>query len=208
MPDWLTFFLSFLHKPREAGTPFSCSTAVAKRMAAHIPHSDLNHPRNYLEIGPGTGVVTELLVQKLGPHDTLHIVEIEEGFFRLIKKKFAHDPRVRIHHADIANWDPGIQFDRIATGVPLNSLPSLSILKKILMAYERLAKPGAEMTAVEYVGTAAFGQCLKGEEFIKIVEIKKKFYQHHGATAQIEYRNIPLPARIYRLKITNKYFKD
>ncbi len=204
-PEWLVFLLSFLHKPREAGTPFSCSTYVAERMVRHIPEPDDTKRRNYLEIGPGTGVVTELLVKKLGANDTLHVVEIEEGFYNLIKQKFKEDRRVIVHHADISTWKADIQFDAIATGVPLNGLPNETVLKNILSAYQRLAKKGAEITAVEYVLTSTYGQWFKGAEFQKILKIKREFYTKYASEpAEIEWRNFPLPARVHRIKITEE----
>lgn len=211
-PEWLIFLTSWWNNPREAGTPFSCSTYVAKRMVNHIPAPDKT-PRIYLEVGPGTGVVTELFLKKLGANDTLHVVEIEEGFYNVIKKKFENDPRVIVHLADIATWkhvegDKEVQFDAIATGVPLNNLPNESVLKSILTAYERLIKPGAEITSVEYAMTSTIGKLFRGAEFNKVVKMKCDFYAHHKAEPSvIEWRNFLLPARVHRLKINEKFFK-
>lgn len=212
-PEWVVFIEGWLNSPREAGTPFSCSTAVAERMVRHIPAPDDSTPRIYLEVGPGTGVVTELFVRELGQNDKLHIVEIEKAFYELIKKKYEGDKRVVVHLADISTWkleDGGheVKFDAIATGVPLNNLPSEQVLKSILVAYERLAKPGAEITSVEYVGTSTVGKWTKGKEFNKVVDLKCKFYAHHAKeAAAIEWRNFPVPARVHRLQINTPFFK-
>lgn len=214
-PEWLVFILSYLSKPREAGTPFSCSTYAAEKMVRHIPAPDNSKPRVYLEIGPGTGVVTDLFVKKLGENDKLHVVEIEEGFYEHIRQKFQNDPRVIVHHADISTWSlkdqngTDVKFDAIATGVPLNNLPTTTILKGILLAYERLAKLGAEITAVEYVGTGTICKLFRGKEAKEVVKMKEAFFAYHDKEpAAIEYRNIPVPARVHRLQINNSYFKS
>ncbi len=214
-PGWIVFVTSWMNKNKEAGTPFSTSTYVAEKMVRHIPMADANTPRKYLEIGPGTGVVTDLFIEKLGPNDTLHVVEIEEGFYKYIKERYENDPRVIVHLADISEWsvkdgaDKDIQFDAIAAGVPLNGLPNETVLKSVLIAYERLAKKGAKITVVEYVGTSSVSRMFKGEEFQKVFDLKCKFLEHHKSKkAEIEWRNFPVPARVHTLAINDSYFKN
>lgn len=207
-PDWLVFLTSYLHSSREVGTPFSCSDFVGKVMASHIPPPDSKISRKYLEVGPGTGVVTEQILKKLGPHDTLDIVEIEKGFYELIKKKFEGDKRVRVHHADIATWKlldqqgREVQFDAIATCVPLNGLPNIAILTGVLAAYKRLAKKDAEITSLEYVGTTTLSQWIKGKEFKEVIALKNRFYEQFKCDEPtVVYMNFPVPARVHRLKM-------
>lgn len=212
-PAWLVFAKSFFNKPREAGTPFSCSKAVAERMVSHIPEPNDEVAHLYLEIGPGTGIVTERLVKKLGKKDTLHIVEIEENFYNYIKEKYKDDKRVIVHHADISAWSlkeggKEVQFDAIATGVPLNGLPNKEVIKKILAAYERLAKKGAEITSVEYVLTGCIGEIFKGQEFRQVVKTKDDFFKHHKSQSEIVWWNFPVPARVHRFSITDRLFKE
>lgn len=213
-PDWIIFIASWWSMKKEAGTPFSCSQSVAKRMVSHIPTPDDAISRNYLEVGPGTGVVTELFVQMLGKNDKLYVVEIEQGFYERIREKFKDDPRVIVHLADIATWNPKdsdgneIKFDAMATGVPLNALPSTAVLKSVLVAYERLVKPNAMITAVEYVGTSSLGQLYKGEEFREAMKMKNGFFAHHASQpAEIEPWNFPVPARVHKLVNNESFFK-
>jgi phospholipid N-methyltransferase len=163
--------------------------------------------RRFLEVGPGTGVVTELLVEKLGKNDTLDIVEIEDGFYELIREKFRGDSRVHVYHQDIVKFSPHdsegkpLKYDAIVTGVPLNGLPTVDLLAAILGAYERLAKVGAPISEVEYVGTATIGNLFRGQEFKKVSKTKDAFFEYHKSWSEIEFWNIPVPARINYLTV-------
>jgi phosphatidylethanolamine/phosphatidyl-N-methylethanolamine N-methyltransferase len=198
-PEWVIFMKSYLHKQREVGTPFSCSTAVAKEMISRLPAD--RSPHRYLEVGPGTGNVTKQLIKKLGPNDQLDIVEIEEGFYHLIKEKYGADPRVSVYLADIANWRPEAQYDAIISGVPLNNLPNVETLNRILSAYEKLAKRGAEIACLEYVGTSTIGLLFRGDEFKKVIARKREFFKEHKSDPVIIWMNFPVPARVHHLKI-------
>ncbi len=202
-----TFFWKAGGTSREKPAPlFSCSKYVAERMIRHIPAPDNDKPHVYLEVGPETGVVTDLFIKKLGANDTLHVVEIEENFYNYMKEKFKGDPRVIVHHKDITEWSlqdeagHDVQFDAIATGIPLNNLPNKSILKSILAAYERLIKPGKEITSVEYVLTGTIGQLFRGKEFQELYKEKCDFYRKYASEpSAIVWSNFPLPARVHRL---------
>ncbi len=64
--------------------------------------------RRILEVGPGTGVVTDAIIAQMGPQDTLDVVELNERFVAALRERLASDPlwqrtadRVRIHHLPI-----------------------------------------------------------------------------------------------------------
>lgn len=202
-PSVFSFVLSFIKNPREVGTPFACSSAVADKMLSYFP-PPLDEGLKILEVGPGTGAFTKKLVQKMGPNDIADLVEIDEAFCKLLIKKYQNDPRIRVHHMPIQNWEPSYQYDFVIAAVPLNALPNKKSILPVLQSYEKLAKKEAPLSSVEYVGTSTvreaflLGQSKK--DFHQVVEIKKKFFKRHGFSSEIVWQNLP-PARVMQCRI-------
>src|SRR5690242_12123757 len=64
--------------------------------------------RRILEVGPGTGVVTDAIINQMGPADTLDIVELNERFVDALRERLQTQAtwnrvasRIRIHHMPI-----------------------------------------------------------------------------------------------------------
>lgn len=65
-----------------------------------------------LEIGPGPGVLTEILLEQVA-HVTA--VEIDPYLYRLLSEKYANHPRLTLIHQDVMRFD----FEHLFPGVPL-----------------------------------------------------------------------------------------
>lgn len=61
-----------------------------------------------VEIGPGLGAITELLIDKV---NTLDVVELDRDLLPKIEQKFGHNPHFSIHHSDALKFD----FSQLAT---------------------------------------------------------------------------------------------
>ena len=114
-------------------------------------------PRRILEVGPGTGVVTDAIIFQMGPRDTLDIVELNERFVAALRERLVSDPhwqrvadRVRIHHLPIEQLDAAEKYDVIVSGLPFNNFP-VELVQNILTHLEKLAAPGATLSFFEYV---------------------------------------------------------
>jgi 16S rRNA (adenine1518-N6/adenine1519-N6)-dimethyltransferase len=81
-------------KPR-LGQNFLVDEAACIRIADAL--GDVRE-RTVLEIGPGHGAITAILVQRCG---RLHCVEFDPALARELTFRFRSDPHVTIHHADI-----------------------------------------------------------------------------------------------------------
>lgn len=203
----VTFAWRYLKDPQAVGTPFPCSIYVAEKILQYIPPDSKKTKFHYLEIGPGTGVFTEAFINKLQPNDQLDLVEIDEGFYKVLKEKFSHLPAVKIHHKAIEEWNPPYQYDAIVSAVPLNALPSEQALEAIFSAYTRLIKKNGILSSVEYVGTSTLKKTLlwgeKGKQFNELLKLKAKFFQRYGLQQLIVWRNVP-PARITYYQLGEK----
>ena len=91
---------------------------------------DRNEPRRILEVGPGTGPFTKVILNNLRPQDEFHIVEINPAFCAQLEQNMlgpyrAANPntQVSLHEGPIqsARLEPG--FHHIVCGLPFNNFP-------------------------------------------------------------------------------------
>lgn len=68
-----------------------------------VAAADLTPDDTVLEVGPGPGVLTELLAQQAG---RVIAVELDDRLIPFLRERFAGQPRVTIVHADILETDP------------------------------------------------------------------------------------------------------
>ena len=59
---------------------------------------------NLVEIGPGKGAITELLLDRC---QSLNVVELDRDLIPLLQARFSQDPRFHIHEADALAFDFG-----------------------------------------------------------------------------------------------------
>lgn len=91
----LRLFLSEIARaPRQMGTVWPSSPALAEAMARWLPTSAT---APVVELGPGTGIVTEKLLEAGWPEERLIAVEKSERMAGYLQHRF---PRARIHQGD------------------------------------------------------------------------------------------------------------
>ena len=136
------------------GSVLPSSRALGRALVRYVQASQ--PPRRILEIGPGTGAVTRVLVDAIRPGDTLDIVEINGAFVDVIKQRFAQEPafmRVKeqttILHRPLQEVPGEAVYDFMISGLPLNNFP-LTLVEDIFVSYKRLLKPGGVLSYFEY----------------------------------------------------------
>lgn len=92
--DEARFIKSWLDDPRRTGAVTPSSPALAKRMASYV---DPDVPGPVIEIGPGTGPVTEALVERGIDEGRLVLVEYSPEFCELLRRRF---PRATVVEGD------------------------------------------------------------------------------------------------------------
>jgi phospholipid N-methyltransferase len=113
-------------------------------------------PSRILEVGPGTGPVTSEILRQMRPGDQFDIVEINERFVNLLRERFAQEPlfrsrrhQVRLIHSPLQEVPGESAYDFMVSGLPLNNF-SVSLVREIFKAYQRLLKPGGILSYFEY----------------------------------------------------------
>ncbi|MGC4002747.1 MAG: methyltransferase domain-containing protein [Pirellulales bacterium] len=114
-------------------------------------------PRRVLEVGPGTGTVTDAILRRLRPADRLTIVEINPEFVAHLKKRFESEPawknvadQVVIETKPVQEFAADEKFDVVVSGLPLNNFP-VDVVREILAGFDTLAAPGSTISFFEYI---------------------------------------------------------
>jgi phosphatidylethanolamine/phosphatidyl-N-methylethanolamine N-methyltransferase len=123
LTDTTLFLQEWLGNPRRTGSIVPSSRQLAKAMARWLPPN----PESFvLELGPGTGIVTEALLQRGLREDKLVAIEHNPKMARLLHERF---PRAHIITGDawqlddlLHNHSRPIEF----VGAVISSLPLLN----------------------------------------------------------------------------------
>ena len=133
-----TFIKEFLNKKKMVGSVMPSSKFLSKKMVDHL---NFKSAKLIIELGPGTGVITERIIEKLGTNSKLLVIELNETFYKDLKKRIT-DKRVTIRKgsaADLSDFINDIEFDKadfIVSSIPLAVLPN-TLRKRIVIAVNK-----------------------------------------------------------------------
>ncbi len=124
------FIKQFILHPRRTGAIVPSSPELAKAMLAPV---DFEKAKHIVELGPGTGAFTRLILAKMKPDAQLTILELNKDFCEELKH--IQDPRLKVIHGNALELSMHVKnADYIISGLPLNNFSKkehLSILKEI-----------------------------------------------------------------------------
>jgi phosphatidylethanolamine/phosphatidyl-N-methylethanolamine N-methyltransferase len=111
-------FLRGLYRdPKAVSAPTPSSRALSRAIAAEVEPA---RPGLVIELGPGTGVVTQALLERGLSPDRLVTIECEGSFVRTMRSKF---PDVIVHHGDALRFEQyipaGAAVAAVVSGIPL-----------------------------------------------------------------------------------------
>jgi phosphatidylethanolamine/phosphatidyl-N-methylethanolamine N-methyltransferase len=125
LADNLRFLRALIARPKNIGALMPSSPALAEAIARQIdPHGGA-----VLEIGPGTGVVSEAILARGIPADRLTLVEYDEDMARHLAE--------RIPHAHVIQGD-AFELDRLLG--PRYSAPFAAIVSGIPLLNHSMAR--------------------------------------------------------------------
>jgi phospholipid N-methyltransferase len=207
MSNYVQFFKQFRQQFKTTGAVAPSSGFLAKAMC--WPMEQATAPRRILEVGPGTGAVTNRLVRSLKPGDVLDLVEINEAFAELLRKKFETDAawsrvadQCEVHEMPLQEFQRDEPYGFVISGLPMNNFEP-ALVSDLLETMFKLMKEGAVLSYFEYIYIRSI-KCLiaRGEERKRIRAIDRI-----AAEWQEEYRfdrnwvfpNVP-PAWVQHLR--------
>lgn len=141
--DDLRFLKSLVARPRAIGAIAPSSPALARKIAQQI---DPDIPGTVVELGPGTGVVTDALIARGIGIERLIAIEADPDLARLMRERF---PALRVVEGDAFALDRTLPRDTtgplaaIVSGLPLLNFPQAKRRALILSALARTAGGGS-----------------------------------------------------------------
>ena len=189
LQNYLTFFSQFRKRFETTGAIAPSSRFLAAAMTRFLAARPPQHPVHILEIGPGTGPVTNRILQLLHPDDQLHLVELNPDFVSLLHQRFLTETlwskaqhQTTIHQLPLQQFQATTPFDFIISGLPLNNFPA-PLVDELVTTYFQLLNPGGLLSYFEYMYVRPVRKRLtRGPEPQRITQIDQRLAQQCQAT--------------------------
>jgi phosphatidylethanolamine/phosphatidyl-N-methylethanolamine N-methyltransferase len=153
----IAFFRQFRKRFETTGAIAPSSRFLARSMVRFLSARNPEVPVRVLEIGPGTGPVTNEIVQTLRPGDVFDLVELNGEFVAFLKSRFSTESawqavqlQSTIYQQPVQDFETTEPYDFVISGLPLNNFPA-DLVSRISQAYLRLLKPGGVLSYFEYM---------------------------------------------------------
>ncbi|MGC1354517.1 MAG: methyltransferase [Xanthobacteraceae bacterium] len=149
LDDEVRFLRSWIERPLSIGAVTPSSKMLARAMARHVD-PDRNGP--VVELGPGTGPVTEALVQAGVAPSRLVLVEFNPGFCRILKARYPDATLVQGDAYSLRRLLEALLIQpaaAVVSGLPLVTKPIRMRLRLLRDAFD-LMLPGAPFVQFSY----------------------------------------------------------
>ena len=149
LDDEVRFLRSWIEKPLHMGAVMPSGRVLARTMAQYV---DVESQGPVVELGPGTGAITNALIEHGIDQKRLVLVEYNPGFCALLRNRYPHAKVVQGDAYTLRDslWDVlNVRASAVVSGLPLVTKPMLTRLKLIRDAFMALA-PGAPFVQFTY----------------------------------------------------------
>jgi phosphatidylethanolamine/phosphatidyl-N-methylethanolamine N-methyltransferase len=149
LDDEVRFLRSWIEKPLHMGAVMPSGRVLARTMAQYV---DADSSGPVVELGPGTGAITNALIERGIDQKRLVLVEYNPGFCALLRDRY---PQAKVVQGDAyalrdSLWNVlNVPAAAVVSGLPLVTKPMLTRLKLIRDAFLALA-PGAPFVQFTY----------------------------------------------------------
>jgi phosphatidylethanolamine/phosphatidyl-N-methylethanolamine N-methyltransferase len=149
LDDEVRFLRSWIEKPLHMGAVMPSGRVLARTMAQYV---DIDSDRPVIELGPGTGAITNALIAHGVDQKRLVLVEYNPGFCALLRDRY---PQATVVQADAyalrdSLWNVlSAPASAVVSGLPLVTKPMLTRLKLIRDAFVAMA-PGSPFVQFTY----------------------------------------------------------
>ena len=149
LDDEVRFLRSWIEKPLHMGAVMPSGRVLARTMAQYV---DTKSSGPVVELGPGTGAITNALIEHGVDQKRLVLVEYNPGFCALLRDRY---PQAKVVQGDAYKLRDSllkvldVPASAVVSGLPLVTKPMLTRLKLIRDAFLALA-PGAPFVQFTY----------------------------------------------------------
>ncbi len=180
LDDEVRFIRSWIEKPLTTGAVTPSGRALARTMAGYV---DPGVPGPVIELGPGTGPVTEALITQGVDPSRLVLVEFDPTFCRLLRKRYPEATVVQGDAYNLKRLLAGLLQQpaaAVVSGLPLFNKP-LRMRLRLLFEVFGLMSPGAPFVQFTYAA---------------VPPIPKRLERVSAEPSERVWMNIP-PARVW-----------
>lgn len=125
----MVFLREFLRNRKQIGSVIPSSNRLTKAMVNQI---DYKKAKVIVELGAGLGTFTDLLVEKIGNETVLIVVEINDNFFEILKKRFESRSNIIIVKDSAENLDKILdKLNYEKADFVISGLPFLNFSKEL-----------------------------------------------------------------------------
>jgi phospholipid N-methyltransferase len=203
--------IPYHYKTIGAIAPFSKKTAksIFKSLLPEI-NSKKGQKLMFLEVGPGSGGLSEYFVKKLDKLNInyqLDLVELNEELYQVLVKKFANNPKVNVYCSDIIDWETSNKYNVIVSTLPFNcTYFTNKIVSNIINKYEKISAQNCCIVCAEYALVGNIYKLFLSEQ--DKIEYEKKhitlnsFKNRNETKKEVVLANIP-PTYLFVSKIVD-----
>ena len=205
--DYRAFWREFRQTFHTTGAVLPSGRSLCKALASQVSRNEL--PRRVLEVGPGTGAVTNEIILRLGPEDRLDLVELNARFVAILRERLATEPswrkvasRVRVIEMPIEQLPFEEKYECIISGLPLNNF-SCDFVAQVLEHFHQLAAEGCTLSFFEYVAIrkvkAMVSSSSERTRLLGIEKLLQTEFETWEFDRQCVFANVP-PAWVHHLQ--------
>jgi phosphatidylethanolamine/phosphatidyl-N-methylethanolamine N-methyltransferase len=149
LDDEVRFLRSWIEKPLHMGAVMPSGRVLARTMAQYV---DIDSDAPVIELGPGTGAITNALIAHGVEQKRLVLVEYNPGFCALLRDRY---PQATVVQGDAyalrdSLWNVlSTPASAVVSGLPLVTKPMLTRLKLIRDAFVAMV-PGSPFVQFTY----------------------------------------------------------
>lgn len=141
------FLREMLASPGAVGAVWPSSRKLASCMAAPVPVAG---DGLVVELGAGTGIVTEALLQRGVSAERLRVIERSPSFVQCLRQRFSKVAIVHGNATQLADLLPeDARVDAIVSSLPLRSLPAKDVIA-IVDQWRSVLSPGGTIVQFTY----------------------------------------------------------
>lgn len=123
-----SFIRNFWKEKKMVGAMSPSSKFLAQKMLKNV---DFKKAKVIIELGPGTGVFTKKILEKMNPDAKLLVFELNEDFYNLLNKEIKDDRMVLIHDSAEKITEYLHKEDLLNADYVISSLPFTNFPKKL-----------------------------------------------------------------------------
>ena len=149
LDDEVRFLRSWIEKPLHMGAVMPSGRVLARTMARYV---EIDSDAPVIELGPGTGAITNALIAQGVEQKRLVLVEYNPGFCALLRDRYPHATVVQGDAYALRDslWNVlSAPASAVVSGLPLVTKPMLTRLKLIRDAFVAMS-PGSPFVQFTY----------------------------------------------------------